>query len=313
MCIISAFNEQIHILGSAVKITLLGTGAALIDPDRAHTSIAAQIREKTYLIDIGTGATRNMIAAGIDPLSVEALFLTHLHFDHTADLPVFVIGSWMSGRRGAPVIHGPEGTEGLVGHLFEGGAFDVDIRARAKYPQRQGNMEVLRPETRLISPGAIFEDDRLKVSAMSVDHIPPDICQCYALKLESDGATVVFSGDTKALPQMVEFASGADLLIHEATFPEAAIEYRAKNGIGTFSHTSPRELGRIARDAGVKHLIATHIGHWDSTNPIVRRLAAQHMPVEIMGPHLIDEVVADIREAFDGPVQVARDLLTIHV
>lgn len=296
-----------------MKITLLGTGAALIDPDRAHTSIAVQIREKSYLIDIGTGATRNLIAANIDPLSVAALFLTHLHFDHTADLPVFVIGSWMSGRRGAPVIYGPEGTEGLVGHLFEGGAFDVDIRARAKYRQRQDNLEVLRPETHVIAPGVIYEDDRLKVTAMPVDHIPPDICQCYGLKLESDGKTVVFSGDTKALPQMVDFARDANLLIHEATFPEAAIEFRAQNGIGTFSHTSPRELGRIARDAGVKHLIATHIGHWDSTNPIVRKLAARHMPVEIMGPDLIDQVVADIREAYAGPVQIARDLLTLHI
>ena len=148
---------------------------------------------------------------------------------------------------------------------------------------------------------------------MPVDHIPPDICECYGLKLESDEKTVVFSSDTKALPEMVQFAQNADLLIHEATFPEAAIEYRAKNGIGTFSHTSPRELGRIARDAGVKFLVATHIGHWDSTNPIVRKLAAQHMPVEIMGPELVDQVIADIREAYSGPVQIARDMLTITV
>lgn len=296
-----------------MKITLLGTGAALIDPDRAHTAIAVQIDEKTYLLDIGTGATRNMIAANIDPLSVEALFLTHLHFDHVADLPVFVIGSWMSGRKGAPVIYGPQGTQAMVDHLFQGGAFDVDIRARAQYAQRQGNLEVLRPDVRPLSSGLAFENEQIKVTAMPVDHIPPDICGCFGLKLESRGKTVVFSSDTKALPQMVDFARNADLLIHEATFPEAAIAFRASNGIGTFSHTSPRELGRIARDAGVKHLIATHIGHWDSTNPIVKKLAAQHMPVEIMGPQLIDQVIADIREAYSGSLQIARDLMSISL
>jgi ribonuclease Z len=296
-----------------VKITLLGTGAALIDPDRAHTAIAVQIDEKTYLLDIGTGATRNMIAANIDPLSVEALFLTHLHFDHVADLPVFVIGSWMSGRKGAPVIYGPQGTQSMVDNLFQGGAFDVDIRARAQYAQRQGNLEVLRPDVRPLSSGLAFENEQVKVTAMPVEHIPPDICGCFGLKLESGGKTLVFSSDTKALPQMVDFARNADLLIHEATFPEAAIAFRASNGIGTFSHTSPRELGRIARDAGVKHLIATHIGHWDSTNPIVKRLAAQHMPVEIMGPQLIDQVIADIREAYSGPLQIARDLMSISL
>ncbi len=296
-----------------MKVTLLGTGAALLDPDRGHTSIAVQVAEKTYVLDIGTGATRKMIEAFIDPLSVEALFLTHLHFDHTADLPAFIIGSWMSDRQTTPVIYGPEGTSVFVGHLFEGGAFDVDITARAKYPQRQSNLNVLKPDVRMMQPGGIFEDDRLRVTALPVDHIPPEICPCYGLKLETDTKTVVFSGDTTALPEMVEFAEGCDLLIHEATFPEAAIQFRADNGIGTFSHTSPLELGRIARDAGVKNLIATHIGHWDSTNPIVRKLAAKHMSVEIMGPELIEQVVDDIRQSYVGPIQIAKDLTTIYV
>jgi ribonuclease Z len=292
---------------------MLGTGAALIDPDRRHTSIAVQVGGGTYMIDAGTGATRAMVGEAIDPLTVRALFLTHLHFDHTADLPVFVLGSWMSDRRGALPIYGPEGTRELCGHLFEGGAFDVDIRARAKYAQRQVNLEVLRPEVTIIEPGVIFQDDQLRVSALPVDHIPAEICQCYAFRLDTATKSVVFSGDTRALPEMVEFARDADLLVHEATFPEEAIAFRARNGIGTFSHTSPLQLGAIARDAGVKHLVATHIGHWDSTNPIVRKLAAKHMPVEIMGPQLIDQIVTDIRQSYDGPVQVARDGLTLYV
>jgi ribonuclease Z len=292
---------------------MLGTGAALLDPDRGHTSIAVQIQEKTYLLDIGTGATRKMIESYIDPLTVEALFLTHLHFDHTADLPVFVIGSWMSNRQTAPVIYGPEGTAAFVNHLFEDGAFSVDIEARAQYPQRQQNIVALRPDVRVISPGLVYEDDRLRVTAMPVNHIPDEICNCYAFRLETEDKSIVFSGDTTALPGMVDFARDANLLIHEATFPEAAIEFRNKSGIGTASHTSPRELGKIARDANVGHVIATHIGHWDTTNPILRKLAARHMPAEIMGPQLLDQVIADIQSSFDGPVQVAKDLLTISI
>lgn len=296
-----------------MKITMLGTGAALLDPDRGHTSIAVQIQEKTYLLDIGTGSTRKMIESYIDPLTVEALFLTHLHFDHTADLPVFVIGGWMSNRQTAPVIYGPEGTAAFVNHLFEDGAFSVDIEARAQYPQRQQNIVALRPDVRVISPGLVYEDDRLRVTAMPVNHIPDEICNCYAFRLETENKSVVFSGDTTALPGMVDFARDANLLIHEATFPEAAIEFRNKSGIGTASHTSPRELGKIARDANVGHVIATHIGHWDTTNPILRKLAARHMPAEIMGPQLLDQVIADIQSSFDGPVQVAKDLLTISI
>jgi ribonuclease Z len=133
------------------------------------------------------------------------------------------------------------------------------------------------------------------------------------LRLEADDKVIAFSGDTTPQPNMVELARNVDLLIHEATFPEAAIAFRAMNGIGTFSHTSPTELGKLATEANAKSLIATHIGHWDSTNPIVRKLAAKHLPVEIMGPSLVDQVAADIRANYAGPFRIAHDLMVAHL
>lgn len=296
-----------------MKITLLGTGGALLDPDRGHTSVLVEEGGRSYVMDMGTGATRSMIGAFVDPLSVEAVLLTHLHFDHTADLPVFFLGSWMSDRDTAPAVFGPAGTREMIASMFEGGVFDVDIRARASYPQRQRNIAVLRPQVTIYDAGLVMEDDRVRITALKVDHIPDDVCKCYAFKVESENRTVVFSGDTAPVSGMADFARGADLLIHEATFPEEAIAFRAKNGIGTYSHTSPTQLGAIARDAGVKLLVATHIGHWDSTNPIVRRLASKHLPVEIMSPALRDSVAADIARSYAGPVMIARDGLTIYV
>lgn len=296
-----------------MKVTLLGTGAALIDPDRGHSSVLIEEGGRAYLFDIGTGATRTMIGNFIDPLSVEALILTHLHFDHTADLPVFLLGSWMSDRDTAPAIYGPKGTAEMIAPMFEGGVFDTDIRARAAYPQRQRNIGVLRPQVQVYSEGLVLEDERVKITALKVDHIPEEICECYALKIESEDRCVVFSGDTAPVAGMLDFARGADLLIHEATFPEAAIAFRAKNGIGTYSHTSPTQLGEIAAEAEVRMLVATHIGHWDSTNPIVRRLAAKHLPIDIMSPALRDDVAADIARAYRGPLMIARDSTTIYV
>ena len=296
-----------------MKVTMLGTGAALLDPDRGHTSIAVEVGDHCYMLDCGTGATRRMIEANIDPTGVEALFLTHLHFDHTADIPVFVIGNWMADRRTSPIIVGPEGTQDMVDHLFEHGAFAKDIQARAAYAQRQNNLQALRPDIRPMQPGIVYEDDRLRVIANTVDHIPEEITKCYGLRLETDDKVIAFSGDTTPQPNMIELAQDADLLIHEATFPEAAIEFRARNGVGTFSHTSPSQLGKLATQAGVKSLIATHIGHWDSTNPVVRKLAARHMPVEIMGPSLIDQVARDIRVRYAGPLRIAHDLMTVHL
>ena len=296
-----------------MKITMLGTGAALLDPDRGHTAIVVEVGGRGYMLDCGTGATRKMIEANIDPTSIEAMFLTHLHFDHTADIPVFVLGNWMSGRQTSPIIVGPEGTQDMVDHMFEGGAFAKDIEARAAYSQRKENIQAIRPDVRPMQPGVVFEDDYIRVLANTVDHIPEEISKCYGLRIESQDKVVAFSGDTTPQANMIELARDADLLIHEATFPEAAIAFRAKNGIGTFSHTSPKQLGKLATEANAKSLIATHIGHWDSTNPIVRKLAAKHLPVEIMGPSLIDEVAEDIRSNYTGPLRIAHDLMTIHL
>lgn len=296
-----------------IKITLLGTGAALLDPDRGHSSIAVTIGDKSYLLDCGTGASRQLVKANIDPTTIQAVFLSHLHFDHIADFPVFVIAGWMANRRGAPIVFGPPGTQGFVDHLFENGAYAKDIEARIQYPQRQVNVEAIRPDVRLMKPGVIFEDDRLRVTADHVEHIPQEISQCFGLRLEAEGKIIAFSGDTAPCKSMIKLAHKADLLIHEATFPEEAIEFRSKSGIGTYSHTSPRDLGKIARTAEVKSLVATHFAHWDSTNTIVRKLSEKHLPIEKMGPHMLDAVVANIRENYDGPLQLAHDLMTIYL
>jgi ribonuclease Z len=106
---------------------------------------------------------------------------------------------------------------------------------------------------------------------------------------------------------------GADLLIHECTFTEAFIEHRRKSKVGTFSHTSPADLGKLAVEAEVKALVATHIGHVDSLSTVLKRAAKKHMPVELMGPHQIDAFVSEIRSAYRGPLQIAHDLMRIDL
>jgi ribonuclease Z len=112
---------------------------------------------------------------------------------------------------------------------------------------------------------------------------------------------------------MVRLARDADVLIHECTFPEAFIEHRRKSKVGTFSHTSPAELGKIATRADVKSLVATHIGHFESLNPVIHRASAHHLPIDLMGPHMMDDVVRDIRKYYGGPLRMAHDLMRIDV
>jgi len=298
-----------------MKVTILGSGAALPDPLRMHSAFLVTVdTDHHYLLDCGHGATHRIVQANVDPATVNNVFLSHLHHDHCSDYPYFVISTWMCNRNKPIKLFGPRGTKNFSDGLLENGAFKIDIKARAAYPRRQSNMFAIRPEiTEIEQGGLIFEDETAKVYAMSVDHIPPETCGCFAFKVQAQNKSVVFSSDTIALDAMVEFAKGADVLIHDATFPQEAMDYRKQQGIGTFSHSTPREAGRIAQRAGVERLVANHIVHYDNPSPIVHKYLKSHFPPGMIGAELLDSVIKDIQSEYDGHVLLAHDLMRIDV
>lgn len=254
-----------------------------------------------------------MIKSHIDPTQVGTVFLSHLHYDHIVDFPYFLLTSWICDRKAAPVVVGPEGTQNFVDHLFADGAFAKDIEARAQYPRRQ-NTEVLVPDVRQCEPGLVFEDELVKVTACYVEHIPREISPCFGLRMDTvDGESVSFSGDTAPCDRFIELSKDVDLMIHECTFPESAIEFRKKANVGTWAHTSPKDLGEIARKANAKRLVATHFGSFDTSNPVVKSIMSVHMPAEIIGPALLDEVAADIRRSYRGELRLAHDNMRIDL
>jgi ribonuclease Z len=297
-----------------MKVTMLGTGAALPDPNRGQSAILVSTDSgRHYLLDCGEGATRQMVRADINPADVGVVFLTHLHHDHICDFPFFVISGWMLNRTTSPILLGPKGTQHFAKHLFEDGAFQADFVARSAYSLRKENLQAVRPDVREIEPGLVYEDEEVRIIAGHVDHLPHEVCECFGVRIEAEGKVVAFSGDTKPCAGMLELARDADLLIHECTFPQSFIDHRAKTGVGTYAHTSPLGLGLLARESRAKSVVATHFGHFDSTSPVLKRAAGKHLPVELMGPHLLDEVVRDIRLNYAGPLQLAHDGLRIDL
>lgn len=293
---------------------MLGTGAAFVDPERAQSGVLVTLDSgRHYLLDCGAGVVRNMVRANVSPADVSAVFLSHLHHDHICDFPLFAITGWMWSREGSPIVVGPKGTRRFCASLFEDGAYHADYLARSHYPARQKNLEAIRPDVRECSPGPAYKDDYVAMRCDWVEHIPREISQCFGVRLEAEGKCIAFSGDTAPCEAMVRLAQGADLLIHECTFPEAFIEHRRRTGVGTFAHTSPTELGILASRARVKALAATHFGHFESTSPVIRQAGKLHFPVDLMGPHLMDEVVKDIRKNYGGPLFIAHDLLRIDI
>ena len=145
-----------------MRILMLGTAAAAPDPDRNHSAILITVRDRHYMFDCGHGATHQLIRCNVNPGHVDAVFLSHLHYDHIADFAFFLLTTWITDRGNPPVVVGPPGTRGFVDHQFADGAFAKDIEARAAYRNRQGNLHVLKPDVRECEPGVVFEDDLVR-------------------------------------------------------------------------------------------------------------------------------------------------------
>lgn len=297
-----------------MRIVMLGTAAAMPDPDRNHSGILITVGGRHYMFDCGHGATHQLIRSNIHPATVDTIFLSHLHYDHIADFAFFLLTTWITDRQNPPVVVGPPGTRGFVEHQFADGAFAKDIEARAAYGNRQWNLHVLKPDVRECEPGLVFEDELVRVTACYVEHIPREISPCFGLRLDTaDGKSVVFSGDTAPCDRLVELAQDCDVLIHECTFPEKALEFRRKANVGTWAHTSPVELGKIAAASRCKSLVATHFGSFDTTYPVLRDMLSVHMPRDLIGPGFMEDVVADIRRNYTGELRLAQDGMRIDL
>jgi ribonuclease Z len=283
-----------------MRVVLLGTGGgAGVQGARCQTGVLVEIPGHRLLFDCGAGVTRQLGRAGVDVSTVTALFFTHYHSDHLVDYPEFVLSSWAMGRRGALQAYGPPGLARITKLLFgPKGVFDPDIRSRAESPEviaaftRAHGFALRRPEVEtqeVLAAGDVFEANGYHVSAACVEHVPQYLT-CLAYRVDGPAGSVVFSGDTRPLASMVEFARDAAVLIHDCTRTDAML---AAVGFDRH-HTGPLALGRLAATAGVAMVVPTHFS-------------------AALGPEDVEHLAADIRASFSGQVVMGEDLLTIDV
>ena len=122
---------------STTQIVLLGTGNPPADPDRSGPATAIVVNGTPYLIDMGAGIVRRAKSAvvdkgvaGLDPVKLRVVFVTHLHSDHTVGFPDLWLTPWVLGRRFPLEIYGPTGLSAMARHLTE--AYQVDFEVRSK-------------------------------------------------------------------------------------------------------------------------------------------------------------------------------------
>ncbi|MFQ5903189.1 MAG: MBL fold metallo-hydrolase [Candidatus Binatia bacterium] len=276
------------------RVILAGTGVPTPNPQRMGSCVVVVVNGEPILFDCGRGTVTQLVRAGLDPSKVERVFLTHHHFDHTIGLPDLLLGSWIVGRDAPVLVLGPAGTSAFLQSILE--AFKIDIESRrASREGKRGAISRLEVTAKEIDEGLVWESSQWKVRAVRVDHL------AYSLgyRIDTEDRSVVFSGDTRPCPALVELARGADLLVHEVFFsPEfestGAPYGRHKDFVqpdwnNRVRHTKPHEVGKIAAEAGVKKLVLTHL--WSNE-----------------GQERLKKEVADY---FHGEIIIGHDLLSV--
>jgi ribonuclease Z len=215
------------------RIIVLGSAAAVAAPGHENTHLLIQAGGRTIMVDCPGSPIIRLNQAGIDPLTITDLFVTHFHPDHVSGLPLLLIDLWLLGRKEPLTIHGLAVTLDLVEKNLElynwkrwPGFFPVNFN---RHP---GGAEF-----------TLLENENLRFSAAEVCHLIPTLG--LRLQLLPEGKTVSYSCDTQPCPAVSILARGVDVFLHEAAGP----------GEG---HTSPAQAGITAAEAGAKSLYLIH-------------------------------------------------------
>ena len=281
------------------RVTLLGTGDPIPRVDRFGPSILVQAGDKTLLFDAGRGATQRLVQLGIPISSIDALFITHFHWDHLVGFADVWLAGWIPpwfGQRKEPLrVFGPTGTKKIMDGLRM--TYDADIRIRIA-DEKLPPDGIAIDTTEFSEDGVILDEDGVRVSAFAVDHgelIKP----AYGYRVDYQGHAVVMSGDTRFDENLIRAARGTDLLIHEvAAAQDELVASDEKFGLILAHHTTPEEAGIVFERVAPGLAVYSHL----------TLLAGPGIP-EVT----LEELVARTRTNYSGKLLVGEDLMSFDI
>ena len=220
-----------------MEITVVGSGTVVPRPERRQSCVMVEAGGEMLVFDLGAGAVRGMVAAGLDPFATERISFTHFHPDHTLDAAnlLFAMNYGTYTPRTRPLhLTGPEPFENfwssimaVWGEWMEGG-----------FPIRTGEL----PHT-CDSP---LELAGCRLTWAPAVHRPESI----AYRLDGETGSFVYTGDTEYSSSVVDLARGAHTLLIECSMPDDA---------PVPGHLTPSGVARMASEAGVGRVILTHL------------------------------------------------------
>jgi ribonuclease Z len=270
------------------EVVLLGTGMPRPSPEASGPATAIVRGDLILLFDAGPGVMRQIRAANLPLSGPTALFLTHLHSDHTLGYPDLMLTTWVMRRRHPTRVFGPQGTARMTELLLEAWATDIRVRTEGLERELPGGERVTVSE---IDEGVVFDSAGVTVTAFRVPH--GDFPESFGYRIDTPDRSVVISGDTGPSAAVERMARGVDVLVHEVysaahLAPEDRPGGEAWPAYMRAFHTSDEEVGALAARARPGLVLLTHIILMGGTHP---------------------ELIEGVRRGgWDGAVEVGRDL-----
>ena len=286
-----------------MELVFLGTGASVPTESRNSSSLALIREGEILLFDCGEGTQRQMIRAHLGFRRKMKIFITHMHGDHILGLLGLIQTMSLFGRESELQVYGPPSLSPFLlstlaymrvrprfpvkveevspGIVLEDNKYVMKV-ARADHFGESFSFGLLEKER----PGK-FDAEKARMIGIPEGPIRSLIQQGETATLEDGtavspreilgpprpGRKIVYSGDTRPCEEIAKLAKGADLLIHEATFDDTLSEEAAETG-----HSTATQAAEIARKAGVRRLILTHISARYQDSKILRSQAEATFP-----------------------------------
>ena len=253
------------------SVTILGSGTCVPSLRRSSCAVLLEIGEAKLLFDSGPGTMHRLLNAGIEIFDIDAIFYSHFHPDHTGELAPFIFATKYpdSNRRNRLLtIIGGNGFINFINGLkavYGDGLELPDGMLRFLELYNNG------PDSRKFAS--------FTLETMPMNHREESIG--YRIT-NTDGKSIVYSGDTDTNENLVSLATGADLLICESAMPDA---------LKVPGHLTPSLAGDMATRAQVKKLVLTHL--YPECDQV--------------------DLAAQCRKTYQGPLLIAEDLMKIDI
>ena len=249
------------------ELFLLGTGTSTPAASRFGTAYVLKLGGDCIMVDCGPAATWKLVRSGLWPTQVNTLLLTHHHFDHTADLPCFLLCRWdqSTGKEQALRVFGPPSTDQFVAKLIgPTGAFADDWEARiaapvsqSVYVNRGGALPrpLLDVDVQDLGPEVNVEGTGWRLTTARAHHVEPYL-ESLAYRIDTERGSIVFTGDTSPCPELDSLARGTDVLVVNCWDRQETMDRLGESP----GQTGTLDAGRMACDSEAKTLVLTHTG-----------------------------------------------------